>query len=322
MTQTHTLDAYGAVPESEDSPTDSDEYGTPRWFISRLQKHVGVFDLDPAAGAERARIAHQRYTKEDNGLTKEWGRPDVDTIFLNPPYSDPEPFLGQLKEAVDPTDPDKASLGISITRGDTSTGWFHDHLTAAEYLFFYDGRYSFHGASNDAGFSCTVAIFGDPPNSLLRDLATDGVFYTQTEIDAAVQQESIQQLATDGCGAATALPVSTPSTAGPTPGNGHSLDFVAPRDELTIELSENQLVGSDLPDEIHVRVMPNGKSLKPESGEIEIDVEGVTNDGTQVCGRIRNNPNTLTSVEVTIAVGMDHWEVATPKKIINHSSTV
>mgnify|MGYP006272377299 CR=1 len=327
MAQNQTLTNFTVEAESTTAGTEtvdvpdrngSDEYGTPRWLIQLIQDHVNI-DLDPCSGAEPEPFADLRFTKEDDSLTKRWARPGINTIVLNPPYANPKPFLRRLTEAVDPSDPEKANLGISITRGDTSTEWFHKYLTEAKCLFFRDDRYSFIGGSGDSGFSCTIAIFGEPPQSLLQDLASEGEFYTQVEVDTALEQQCLDDLLADG-GAAAALPVTTPSTNSgtPTPGDGHSLDFVGPHDELTIKLSENRLVGSGLPDEIDVQVLPDGKSLTTETGEIEIDAIGVADDGTQVCARIRNNPATLTSVEVTIAVGMDHWEVVTPKEIIQH----
>lgn len=60
----------------------SDEYYTPKCIIDAL----GHFDLDPATPVNpRWRTADVMYTKEDDGLSKEWfGR-----VFLNPPYSRP-----------------------------------------------------------------------------------------------------------------------------------------------------------------------------------------------------------------------------------------
>ncbi|QLH82117.1 hypothetical protein HZS54_11110 [Halosimplex pelagicum] len=133
FSQTQPQDGDEDDPESEPSPPEegengddsSDEYGTPRWLIRRLQEAlVGsgrtLFDLDPTSGAEPLQIAEMRYTKQDDGLQQPWALPAVNTIYLNPPYSDPEPFLRKLKQIIDPDDPDAPSLGISLTKSDTS----------------------------------------------------------------------------------------------------------------------------------------------------------------------------------------------------------
>lgn len=67
----------------------SDEYYTPKHIIEAL----GHFDLDPATPSNpKWRTADIMYTKEDDGLSKEWfGR-----VFLNPPYS--RPLVGQFME--------------------------------------------------------------------------------------------------------------------------------------------------------------------------------------------------------------------------------
>ena len=68
-----------------------DEYYTPKEIIEAL----GHFDLDPATPVNpRWRTADVMYTKEDDGLSKEWfGR-----VFLNPPYSRPliEQFMQKM----------------------------------------------------------------------------------------------------------------------------------------------------------------------------------------------------------------------------------
>lgn len=65
------------------NPTVStDEWYTPRWIIDEL----GPFDLDPCAPPADARpfeIAPTSYTKEDDGLTRDWHG----IVWMNPPYS-------------------------------------------------------------------------------------------------------------------------------------------------------------------------------------------------------------------------------------------
>ena len=59
-----------------------DEWYTPRWMIERL----GPFDCDPCAAHADVRpfeTAKTCWTKEDDGLSKEW----QGTVWMNPPYS-------------------------------------------------------------------------------------------------------------------------------------------------------------------------------------------------------------------------------------------
>ena len=65
------------------NPTVSpDEWYTPKWIIDTL----GPFDLDPCAPPADVRpyeIAPTAYTRDDDGLSREWHG----TVWMNPPYS-------------------------------------------------------------------------------------------------------------------------------------------------------------------------------------------------------------------------------------------
>lgn len=295
---------FDGSPSSTD--TGSDEYGTPREYIDRFTKYV-TFDLDPAAGAERRPVASIRYTKEDDGLSKRWCLPDVDSIWLNPPYSDPEPFLAKLVDAVDPDDPLKANVGIAVTRCDTSTGWFQNHMSSATALWFENDRVSFDGASNDAGFACIFGLFGDVPDELLRDLSQDGLIYTNAEITRATEQSQLDEM----------LAESTAGTAIQTTDNdtGPDLSFVHPRDNLWITFSGNELVGNNPPEKALIEVLPDGKTVTAGGEVVEVDAIGTTSDGTDVCAQIKSTPNQLQPIEVSLAVGKDHWQQVTPTEV-------
>lgn len=72
--------------------TQSDEWYTPREIVEAL----GEFDLDPCAPSRQFYTAKECYTKEENGLTKQWhGR-----VWCNPPYSRKliAPFIRKMAE--------------------------------------------------------------------------------------------------------------------------------------------------------------------------------------------------------------------------------
>lgn len=61
----------------------SDEWYTPRELVDSL----GEFDLDPCAPVKRLwDTAKKHFTKEDDGLSKDW---EGKRVWLNPPYSKP-----------------------------------------------------------------------------------------------------------------------------------------------------------------------------------------------------------------------------------------
>ena len=117
------------APLLEDLPgerlSDHDTTLTPLVLLDRL----GEFDLDPC-GFPGHRTARQLICWPDDGLQKDWnGR-----VWLNPPYSEPAPWLDRLLKHGD---------GTALVLASTDTKWFHDHATKATGLLFIRGRPSF-----------------------------------------------------------------------------------------------------------------------------------------------------------------------------------
>jgi phage N-6-adenine-methyltransferase len=319
-------EAMGSSPEVRRVPSHqgNDEYGTPRWLIRRLTDAVGgLFALDPAAGAEPQPIAQERYTKAEDGLSQDWTTVDG-PIYLNPPYSDPYPWLNQLATSVDPDAEEGPDFGVGLTKVDTSTGWFHDHLTDACVLCLLTDRLSYHGGESSASFASGLSVFGDPPRALLETLGDIGALYTQVEVEAALEQQTFEDLLSDGGVASAALPVQTTAPATPpsptTPGTSTeyvSLDFVNPWDELVIELETESLASRrfDLPEQVSVRVLRGGKSIDASTGTVTLDTVGSTPNGEDVCARIRNSAALVSHVDISLAVDMDRWVTVTPTAI-------
>jgi DNA N-6-adenine-methyltransferase (Dam) len=70
-------------------PRTDDEWTTPRDLFEALEAEFG-FDLDPSATPENA-LCGRYFTREDDGLSRPWtGR-----VFVNPPYSDLEPWVAK-----------------------------------------------------------------------------------------------------------------------------------------------------------------------------------------------------------------------------------
>lgn len=104
---------------------DNDTTLTPLVLLNRL----GPFDLDPC-GFPRHCTAHRLICWPDDGLQAKWfGR-----VWLNPPYSEPAPWLERLLKHGD---------GIALVLASTDTKWFHDYATKANGLLFILGRPTF-----------------------------------------------------------------------------------------------------------------------------------------------------------------------------------
>jgi site-specific DNA-methyltransferase (adenine-specific) len=64
--------------------SNSNEWYTPQKLFDKIQEVLDIkFTLDPCATKESAKC-EKYYTKEDNGLSKNWNN---EIVFINPPYS-------------------------------------------------------------------------------------------------------------------------------------------------------------------------------------------------------------------------------------------
>ena len=104
---------------------DKDITLTPLDLISKL----GKFDLDPC-GISTHKTATSIISLPNDGLKIDWwGR-----VWLNPPYSDPKPWLEKLA---------RHNNGIALVLNSTDTGWFQAALIAANCMFLLKGRPKF-----------------------------------------------------------------------------------------------------------------------------------------------------------------------------------
>jgi phage N-6-adenine-methyltransferase len=162
----------------------SDEFGTPGEFHRPIADAVGGFDLDPAAGAEDSPLASTRYTKEDDGLSKEW----FGTVWLNPPFSEKETWL---RRAVAEVNAGRVGLAVVLLPVDTSTQWFHEYAATADALCFIEGRLSFVGGDRNPNFGVMIAAFGDVPHDLLDVLDRKGVVFQGPDRHQRHEQETL-----------------------------------------------------------------------------------------------------------------------------------
>lgn len=96
---------------------------TPLDLIAKL----GVFDFDPCGYPGHATARHV-VTLPTDGLREKW----VGRVWLNPPYSDPTPWLEKLADH---------GNGIAMVLASTDTAWFQDFVAPfAVSVLFLRGR--------------------------------------------------------------------------------------------------------------------------------------------------------------------------------------
>lgn len=128
----------------------SEDWATPQSFFDQLNEEF-KFTLDPCAAPNNAKC-DQYFTKEDDGLTKDW---TGEVVFMNPPYGRP---IGQwVKKAFEESV--KGATVVCLLPARTDTKWFHDYIYNRSEIRFIKGRLKFGDSKNSAPFPSMVVIF-------------------------------------------------------------------------------------------------------------------------------------------------------------------
>ena len=105
-----------------------DLWETPNEIVDYLAERYGAYDLD-AAASEHNKKCEKFYSKETNCLKRWWG--SNKHVWLNPPYSNPDPFVLKAIEQMEHGN----QIDILLP-ADNSTAWFADAVkNAAEIIW-------------------------------------------------------------------------------------------------------------------------------------------------------------------------------------------
>ena len=115
-----------------------DNHTTPRDLYSLLDNEFHFNDDPCPLGGEAL----------GDGLSREWGT----SVFMNPPYSKPLPWVKKAYE-----ESQKGKIVVGLLRGDTSTAWFHEWVYGKADLRFIRGRLNF--GAGPAPFASIIAIW-------------------------------------------------------------------------------------------------------------------------------------------------------------------
>ena len=130
----------------------TDEWATPMETFAALDAEFH-FDLDPCATDSNHKCADY-YTKEDDGLTMDWGGRRV---FCNPPYG--RAISAWVEKCYyESRKPD--TLVVALLPARTDTAYFHDYIYGkAREIRFVRGRLHFNDSKNAAPFPSMIVIF-------------------------------------------------------------------------------------------------------------------------------------------------------------------
>lgn len=105
-----------------------DLWATDRELISWMEKQYGKYDLDAAASEDNA-VCKKFYDEKTDCLKIWWGKNKH--IWLNPPYSHPDPFVKKAIEQME-----HGNQIDMLLPGDNSTAWFAEaRRNAAEIIW-------------------------------------------------------------------------------------------------------------------------------------------------------------------------------------------
>lgn len=125
------------------------EWATPQGFFDALNREFS-FTLDPCSTHENAKC-EKHYTKEDDGLSKNWGG---EVVFCNPPYGRELPKW--VKKCYEES---RHADVVMLIPARTDTRWFHDYIYGRAEIRFIKGRLKFGNAKQAAPFPSMVAIY-------------------------------------------------------------------------------------------------------------------------------------------------------------------
>lgn len=130
--------------------SNSDEWATPQEIFDLLNREF-CFNLDPCATSENHKC-ERYFTKEDDGLSKNWGGCSV---FCNPPYSEISKWV---EKAFYETRQEK-TIVVLLIPSRTDTRYFHDFIYQRSEIRFVRGRLKFNSSVNSAPFPSMVVVF-------------------------------------------------------------------------------------------------------------------------------------------------------------------
>lgn len=128
-----------------------DDWETPPELYAALDAEFS-FNLDVAASDANHKCAAY-YTKETDGLSKNWGGY---TVFCNPPYGNA--IKRWVRKAYEEAKKPGTTV-VMVLPARTDTGWFHDWILGTAEIRFIRGRLRFSGATQNAPFPSMVVIY-------------------------------------------------------------------------------------------------------------------------------------------------------------------
>ena len=105
-------------------PSQSVEYGTPPDFFRKLND-IFSFQFDPCAFESNTLQMPHYYTKEDDGLLREW---PSESTFINPPFGKNNGIVRWIKKMRKMSEINHKTPYVMLLPARLETSWFQDEL--------------------------------------------------------------------------------------------------------------------------------------------------------------------------------------------------
>lgn len=138
----------------------TDNWATPQDFFDKLNEEFH-FTLDPCANEENHKC-NLFFTKEQDGLTKDWGG---HVVFCNPPYG--KEIADWVRYSYEQSQKPNTTV-VMLIPARTDTRYFHDYIYGKAEIRFIKGRLKFGDATTAAPFPSMVVVYRK--NNWLDDL--------------------------------------------------------------------------------------------------------------------------------------------------------
>jgi site-specific DNA-methyltransferase (adenine-specific) len=125
------------------------EWATPQAFFDELNEEFH-FTLDPCS-THRNKKCEKHYTKEDDGLSKDWSG---EIVFCNPPYG--REIVDWVKKCH--LESMKGTTVVMLIPARTDTSYFHDYIYRKHEIRFVRGRLHFNESKQGAPFPSMVVV--------------------------------------------------------------------------------------------------------------------------------------------------------------------
>lgn len=129
----------------------TDNWATPQDFFDNLNEEFH-FTLDPCANEENHKC-DLFFTKEQDGLTKDWGE---HVVFCNPPYG--KEIANWVRYSYEQSQKPNTTV-VMLIPARTDTRYFHDYIYGKAEIRFIKGRLKFGDATTAAPFPSMVVIY-------------------------------------------------------------------------------------------------------------------------------------------------------------------